>query len=377
MVKKKLAYITATPQTYTAFLKSHAVALADEYDITLIANFDGCDTLTGFQEVSTIQAGIRRKISLVHDLQALACLTCIFRRQKFDIIHSVTPKAGLLSSIAGVLARIPNRVHIYTGQVWATHRGLSRWLLKTFDKITLICATSALADSHSQSAFLKTEGFSKPIRVLGNGAISGIDTARFRSDDKTRSVEREKYGFDLDDFVFIFLGRLNRDKGVMDLIAGFERADLAPHCKLLIVGPDEEQLIPEIKKKTAYKAGRIVIAGSTAQPERALNAGDVMCLPSYREGFGMSVLEAAAIGLPTISSRIYGLTDAVVEGVTGVMHEVGNIGEIAKCLALFASDPEDAQRKGEAARVRVVHAFSLEKVSDQLKAFYKEVAKAR
>jgi glycosyltransferase involved in cell wall biosynthesis len=372
-LKKKLAYVVATPQTYLAFLKGHAEVLCDDYDITLLADFVSEPGVTGFDVVKTIQVGLPRKISIVHDLAALISLIGILRAGKFDIVHSITPKAGLLANVAGLLARSPVRVHTYTGQVWATRRGFSRWLLKTMDKITLSSTTHALADSRSQAKFLTSEGFLKQIRVLGDGAITGVDTKRFRPDEVVCRAVRQQHGLATDDFVFVFLGRLNRDKGVMDLLEGFARADLDPSCKLLIVGPDEGGLAEVIKQSPLCKAGRVVLAGRSSQPERELNAGDALCVPSYREGFGMSVLEAATIGLPAIASRIYGLTDAVVEGETGIMHDAGNIEEIASCLSAFAADPARVRRMGKAARARVIDAFSPERVTGDLRAFYSEL----
>lgn len=373
-MKKKLAYIVSTPRTYLAFIKGHARVLRDDYDITLITNFASYPELTDFEGVETVQVGIRRNISIFRDLAALMRLTGVLRAGKYDIVHSITPKAGLLANMAGLLARCPVRVHTYTGQVWATRRGISRWLLKTMDKITLFSTTHALADSGSQADFLSSEGFSKPIRVLGNGAITGIDTVRFRPDDAWRQSAREKYDLAPDDFVFVFLGRLNRDKGVLDLVEGFSRADLEPRFKLLIVGPDEAGLAPIIEQTELARTGRIVLTGRTTLPEQLLNAGDVMCLPSYREGFGVSVLEGAAIGLPAIVSRIYGLTDAVIEGQTGIMHDAGNVDGISTCLTVFAQDPELAKRMGAAARARALTAFSPDRVTNELKAFYAKVS---
>lgn len=369
--------MVSTPLSYVAFMSGHARVLRDEYDITLIADFVSYPELTHFEGVGTVQVGIRRNISLFRDVAALIRLTGILRAGKFDIVHSITPKAGLLANMAGLLARRPVRVHTYTGQVWATRRGFSRWLLKTMDKITLFCTTHALADSKSQADFLVLEGFSRPIRVLGDGAIAGIDAVRFRPDDGWRQSARQKYGLAPDDFVFVFLGRLNRDKGVLDLVEGFLRANLEQRFKLLIVGPDEAGVAPIIQQSELARAGRIVLTGGTAQPERLLNAGDVMCLPSYREGFGISVLEGAAVGLPAIVSRIYGLTDAVIEGQTGIMHEAGNVDEISACLTVFAKETELAKRMGEMARARAVTAFSAERVTNELRAFYASILQFR
>lgn len=264
-MKKKLAYVVATPLTYNAFLKGHVDVLKDEYDVTLIADFAKNPTNFGFQGIKTMQVGVKRKISIVADLAALTHLIFVLRREKFDIVHSITPKAGLLASVAGWFARIPVRIHTYTGQVWATRRGFSRTLLKFMDKLTLFCTTHALADSKSQAIFLSSEGFARPINVLGDGAIVGVDTGRFCRDDTWRKTVRKTHGIGADDFVFVFLGRLHRDKGVLDLLAGFAKADIDPRCKLLIIGPDEAGLTPIIEQNPLFHAGRVVLAGSTSR----------------------------------------------------------------------------------------------------------------
>lgn len=369
-MKKKLAYVVATPATYQAFLKGHAKALQDSYDITLIANFadwTGPEVAGG---VNKVHVPIQREISLIRDGIALLRLFSHLRSVHYDVVHSYTPKAGLLSNLAGRAAGVGVRIHSFTGQVWATRQGIGRVLLKAMDKLTLVCTTHALSDSPSQVAFLKSEGFAKPILVLGEGGVCGIDTERFRPDAARRTAVRGEYGLAGDDLVFIFLGRLNRDKGILDLVEGFARAALGTNCKLLIVGPDEENLATTLSQHPLAQSGQIVLTGGTTSPERMLCAGDIMCLPSYREGFGSSVLEAAATGLPAIVSRIYGLTDAVVEGETGIMHEVGNVDEVADCMIRFTEDPNLRMQMGRAAYERALRDFNPKCITSELRAFY-------
>lgn len=369
-----MAYVVASPVTYLAFLEGHAQALRDEYDVTLLCDFGSHSGAPDGYGVETIQVGIQRALfSLPQDLLALINLTVLFKKKEFDIVHSVTPKAGLLAMLAGLFAGVPTRIHTFTGQVWVTRRGFLRWFLRLMDKITLFSSTHALADSPSQAAFLASEGFSKCIQVLGEGAVAGVNTKRFKVDPVWRHEVRALHGIGKDDLVFVFLGRLTRDKGVIDLLDGFERADLPQNCKLMFVGPDEEGLEQLIAGSPAFRAGRVKLTGYTSQPERELNAGDVLCLPSYREGFGMSVLEAGAIGLPAIASRIYGLTDSVMEGVTGFLHTPGDRKEIAECIRVFAQDTDLLARMGTAARDRVKNTFSPEYVTGELKAFYQSL----
>lgn len=369
-MKKKLAFVVATPLTYISFLHGHAKFLQDDYDVTLITNISESDWSDKLNGIHVVHIPIERKISIFRDLYALCALSAQLRIRKFDVVHSVSPKAGLIAAIAGWLARVPVRIHSFTGQVWATRTGLSRSLLKSMDKVTHLFTTQALSDSKSQAEFLKSEGFRKPIEVLGDGAICGIDTERFHPNVEKREKARAQYGWTENDFVFVFLGRLNLDKGILDLVKGFVRARLDKRFKLMIVGPDEGQMVAKISTEPLARSGQIVLTGHTSSPEYWLAAGDVMCLPSYREGFGMSVLEAAAVGLPAVVSRIYGLTDAVLEEKTGIMHEAGNVQQIADCLQRFVSEPNLHLELGSNARLRVFDEFSQRRVSLALKEFY-------
>ncbi|UWR20817.1 glycosyltransferase family 4 protein [Sulfitobacter pontiacus] len=374
-MKKKLAYVVSTPSTYSAFLEGHAKSLACEYDITLIANFEGWDSSTVSGSVKPVHIPIYRKVSLWKDCIALVILFRHFRSVKYDIVHSFTPKAGLLGGIAAWAARVSIRIHSFTGQVWVTRRGASRFFLKMLDKLTFSLATDALADSPSQVKFLLVQGFGGPFTVLGDGAVCGIDQERFSPDHLKRAAIRLKYDIDTEDVVFIFLGRLNHDKGIVDLIHAFERAQLGPNCKLMVVGPDEENIVKAFRRHPLTIAKRIVFTGATSDPGAMMAAGDVICLPSYREGFGTSVLEGAATGLPSIVSRIYGLTDAVVEGETGLMHEVGNVEEIAHCLQLLSNNDDLRIRMGRFAYDRALAKFSSKRLTAELRKFYLEVAK--
>ena len=269
------------------------------------------------------------------------------------------------------------RVHWFTGQVWVTQVGFRRRLLKSVDRLLVSCVSDALIDSQSQFDFLINENVLKAEKgvVLGSGSISGVNLNLFKFDAEVKRLYRQKIGLTDDDKVLFFLGRLNRDKGVLDLINSFHHVvSEIDNLHLVLVGPDEQNI-----EKTLSDADRlhekIHFIGSTVQPEKWLSIADVFCLPSYREGFGSSVIEAAAIGLPAITSRIYGLTDAVVEGETGLMHQVANTEEISDAIKNIIED--DALRKymGENALKRAKESFSQEYVSNLVLLYVNEKLK--
>jgi glycosyltransferase involved in cell wall biosynthesis len=278
--------------------------------------------------------------------------------------------------VAARLAGVKWRIHTFTGQVWANKVGIRRWVLKILDRILVDNATFVMADSRSQRAFLIDNKVVAPwkIGVLADGSFSGVNLERFTFDPKAREEIRTSFGVPGDAIAFIFLGRLNRDKGLVDLADAFER--VAPRdnrIHLMIVGFDDGGFDQKFSVLAQRFTGRVHRADFTDHPEKYLSAGDVFCLPSYREGFGSALIEAAAIGLPAIASRIYGITDAVEDGVTGILHKPGSGREIAEAMWLLISDEHLRRKMGEAARKRVAEKFSETRITGAFLKFYQEM----
>jgi len=357
----RICLVVASEMTVKAFLKDQIIALSKHYDVTLIVNTDRTD----FAEqnglsVNVIPLAIERVIRPVADLIALFRLASLFRQHRFDLVHSVTPKAGLLAMLAGRIAGVRLRIHTFTGQVWATRLGFSRLLLKTMDRLLASSATNLLADSFSQRQFLVDQGITRAekISVLADGSISGVNTGKFKPDTNARGEIRKQLGVSDQDVLLLFLGRLNRDKGVLDLVTAF--ADVAAansQLHLLLVGPDEGKLKEELEQISAAYQERIHFVDYTDKPEAYFAAADVFCLPSYREGFGSVIIEAAACGLPAIGSRIYGISDAILEGKTGILFDAGDIDGLAATIELLCTDSKLRIRMGEAACQRACHDF--------------------
>jgi len=357
--------------TVQVFLKDIMRALAGRYSLSVIADFEGVPSVERLRiEANCVGVGVRRKVSLLADLQALFQIIRIFYNGRFDLVQSVTPKAGLLAMLAGRIIGIPIRCHIFTGQVWVTRKGVGRWFLKNIDRLIACNATHLLADSFSQRDFLIREGVVRPekISVLAKGSISGVDVAHFRPNARAREGVRAQLAIPDDSVLFMFLGRMNRDKGVPDLVRAFAR--LPTHCHLALVGPDEEGMDCAIESMAGDALPRIHRIGVTHQPWCYLAAADVFCLPSYREGFGTSVIEAAACGVPTVATRIYGLTDAVVDGETGLLVPVGDVDALTEAMGWLAEDADLRRRLGEQARERAVRDFSSEQVTQAWMDYY-------
>ena len=369
-------FVTSHPTTAVVFMLPHIRALRSLVTVQVFAN--SSDTTLLQQrgvDVPIEFVPVVRPIAIWSDIKALWILYWRFRRNRPLAVHTITPKAGLLGMTAAWLARVPVRVHSFTGQVWVTRTGFLRWLLKAADKLIVALATDLLVDSRSQRDFLIDQGVLAIGRssVLGAGSICGVNTERFLPNGSTREIVRKELGTASDAVVCLYLGRLNRDKGVLDLASAFGRiTDKHPKAEFWVVGPDEADYFQQMQMLLGSSMSKVKRVGFTPLPERFMQAADLFCMPSYREGFGSSVIEAAACGVPALVSRIYGLTEAVIEGQTGWMHEAGNIQDLSKTLDSLLSDPRERSIRGQAARQYVETYFTQEIVTNAMRNLYED-----
>lgn len=376
---RRIAVVVSSPMTVRAFLAHQIQALAQHYTVTVIANLEeeSQGELGNLPYNVTIHSiPIQRQIHPMADLKALWLLWRFFRGEKFDLIHSVSPKAGLLSVIAGWLARTPHRLHTFTGQVWATRSGFARAILKLMDRLIALFASTILVDSPSQRNFLVQQGVVKAAdsMVLEDGSISGVDVERFHPDVERRSAIRAELGIEDSAFLVLFVGRLKRDKGVMELAEAFvqlraQRTDAV----LMMVGPDEENLQQQLIDELGDASGQAHFIPFTKTPEHYMQAADLFVLPSYREGFGTVIIEAAACGVPAVASRIYGLTDAVAERESGLLFEVRSVDGLAQAMQRLALDEELCRYYGQQALKRTREHFSQQLLTGALLSLYAEL----
>lgn len=369
-MKCSLAFVVSADMTVKAFLVKHLTAIGENFQLTVMANSSDRELLSREGISGCLQpVSIVRPINLLADLAACLDLYFRFKRHRFGGIVSVTPKAGLLSMLAGFMAGIPVRIHVFTGQVWVTRRGPMRLLLKSMDRLIARFATEVLVDSNTQRQFLIAEGIVSPSksRVLASGSISGVDLQRFKPDALARDDIRRQLGIDEESELLLFLGRLNIDKGVLDLAHAFHAiADRCLKAHLVFVGPDEGGLRDEIRQICASFLHRLHFVDYTPLPEKYMAAADVFCLPSYREGFGSVIIEAAAVGVPAVASKIYGLTDAVIDEKTGLLHAPRDVAELSAALLKLIDSAELRRQYALAAHLRVVDEFSSERVTEAL-----------
>lgn len=373
--KKKICFVVASPMTVKAFLVEPIRKLSTHYDIYIVSDVKDMRELECVKDMATlISIPIQRKVSFFADVAALLALISTVRQYSFDAIHSITPKAGLLGMLAAFICRVPLRIHTFTGQVWATKDGMKRFALKAFDWLIAKVASHVLVDSHSQRQFLLDEKIisAGKAEVLAHGSISGVNLARFRPDPQRRESVRKDYSLDSEDVLILYLGRLTSDKGIRDLIKAFA---LLKHenAHVLLVGPDEDGMRVSLLSEAKGSAERVHFVEFTEEPEKYMAAADIFCLPSYREGFGSVIIEAAAAGIPSVGSRIYGLTDAIEGNVSGLLFEAGNVTDLENKLSKLVQDSKLRMLFGAQALRRAQEKFSSELVSTAWADYYKQV----
>src|SRR5262245_23303201 len=379
-MKRRICVVVANELTVRVFLAPHLRVLQSHYDVTVVVNTTNVALLEELGvEGTLVPLRIERRAAPWCDLTALWSLCRLLRAGCFDVVHSMTPKAGLLAMTASWLARIPVRIHTFTGQVWVTRRGPARATLRAFDTIVARLATTILADSPSQRDFLVREGITArdTVGVLEKGSVCGVDSTTFRPNGAVRQTVRARLNIPSSDVVLLFVGRLTTDKGVLDLAGAFLAiADERPDVHLLLVGPDESRLRSRVESLCTRHASRVRFIEFTDRPQDFMAGADVLCLPSYREGFGSVVIEAAACGIPAVASRIYGVVDAVEDGQTGLLHPARDVHKLTMALRRITGDVELRQSLGRAARRRAVAEFDVRRLTAALLSLYSELLDA-
>ena len=351
--RPQICIVCATPIMVHFFLKDHIRNLTQFADVTLLTNLDTKAYTPPLDlPMRIVSIRIERKIDLIRDIKALYRLIHHFRTTRYDLVWAVGPKSGLLGMTAAATANIKIRVFIFLGEVWASQKGLKRFFLKTLDKVTATLATHLLAAGPSERAHLIDENVTpaNKIMVMGKGSISGVDTKRYKPSLEKRAQIRAEHGIPDDAILALYLGRVNTEKGVLDLAQAFAAASAqCPELWLLVAGPDEGNLTPKITQIFNGITTNYRITGFVDNPEDYFPAADFVCLPSYREGFAMVTIEAAAVSVPTIGSRIYGISDAIVDNETGLLVEPGNVEDWTAAMVRLSNSHELRKKLGRQA----------------------------
>ena len=325
---KKICGLSTKPGTIKSFMVENLQYMSEHgYKSYCISNPGEEMTSDLLRDVEFISLDM--KWGNVSPWEVLKCvwkMYRIFRRERFGVIQYATANAGLYAAIAGWLARVPVRVFLQWGIAYTDYKGLKLWFYKFMEKMTCKFSTVVQPDSWANLDFAVSEGLYKRSKgdVLGQGSACGVDLSKYdiAKRQEWRNEVINKYGLEQYEHVFGFVGRVVPEKGINELLEAFNELNDQKSC-LLVVGPLEEKdrLIPEVLNK-AENSSNIYFVGSVPSAEKYFAAFDYMVLPSYREGFGMVVLEAAGVGTPSIISNIKGPTDFVKDGENGIVCEV-------------------------------------------------------
>lgn len=292
------------------------------------------------------------------------------------MVHSMTPKAGLLSMMAAWLTRVPVRVHTFTGLVFPTAKGLTQKILILTDRITCACATHVIPEGEGVKNDLTNYRITKkPLKVLGHGNVRGIDLEHYNPELPEVKAEAAKIRKD-GVFTFVFVGRLVGDKGINELVGAFERLHREyPATRLLLVGPEESNLDP-LKPETLAKIKEnpsIEAVGSQPDVRPWFVAADVLVFPSYREGFPNVVIEAGAMGLPSIVTDINGSREIIIEGRNGTIIPARDEDALYQAMKQMADNLDQLKSMASEARPLIASRYEQSYVRRCLKGYYKEI----
>lgn len=330
------------------------------------------DELRDKDKFHCIAVPMERHISIVRDIKSLIKMICAFRKEKPQVVHSMTPKAGMICMVAAWLTRVPVRIHTFTGLVWPTATGMKRRILMMTDWLTCACATHVIPEGQGVLDDLKNGGITKkPMKVLGYGNVMGVDMERF-------SPARFEVSKDSDVFTFVFVGRIVGDKGINELVEAFDKLhNMYKNTRLVLVGRYEHNLDPvsDTTRKSIDDNDAIDACGPKYGDDLLqiyVNA-DCFVMPSYREGFPNTVLEAGAMGLPSIVTDINGSREIIENEKNGLIVPSKDANALYGAMERMLTDNTLREVMKNNAREMIASRFEKNFVQKCQIDFYKEV----
>ncbi len=374
--KLKLIRSATVSGSLKSFLDGSIETMKERFKLVLLSSpGEGLDCLHNQYEVKTIGVPMERRMAPLKDLKSLFQLIRVFRREKPYIIHSMTPKAGLLCMMAAWWTRVPRRVHTFTGLVWPTANGFTRKVLMFTDWLTCSFATHVIPEGQGVMNDLQTHITRKPMKVLGYGNVRGVNMDYWSRE----NINAELYSQIRDNqkFTFLFVGRIVRDKGINELVEAFMRARAKHDVRLILVGNYEDSLDPisDEARKHLHECPDIQYAGRQSGKDLITYyaASDCFAFPSYREGFPNTVLEAGALGLPSIVTDINGSREIIEDGKNGIIIPSKDVDSLEKAMERMITDEKMRTSMASCAREMISSRFDQTFVRQCLMDFYDEI----
>lgn len=376
-MKKKVLRIATVPLSLDLLLKGQLKMLNEEYEVVAVSSSGKeLEKVARREGVRTVAVDMERRISVWKDLLSLFRLIKVIRREKPWMVHTVTPKAGLLGMMAAWICGVPVRVHTFTGLVFPTAGGLKRKVLMATDRLTCACATFINPEGKGVMNDLKRFGITRrDMKIVGNGNINGIDLDFFcRTPEVMEAAAKWKKN---DCFTFCFVGRIVGDKGMNELAEAFGKLIAEyPACRLLLVGTFEEKLDPVSPEVKDFfrNCNQVELVGWQEDIRPFLVASDMFVFPSYREGFPNVVIQAGAMDLPCIVTDINGCNEIICNGVNGLIVPPHDADRLYGAMKKMVEDEEFRSGMSHRARTAVADRFERMFVWSEIKRFYSELA---
>ncbi len=374
----KIIRATTVPMSLTAFCSGMLKELSEKYEVVAVSSpGEDLEKVAIREGVRAIAVPMERHISALKDLKSLFSMMRVFHKEKPIMVHSMTPKAGLICMLAAWFTRVPVRVHTFTGLVWPTESGLKRLILMFTDRLTCACATHIIPEGEGVKCDLIARKITKkPLKVLGYGNVKGVDMNRCSRRPEVMQIadNLRKEGC----FTFLYVGRVVRDKGINELCSAFNRLhNDYPNARLVLVGPYEDALDPisEQSRKIIDENKAIEAVGAKSGDELLAYYAAANCfvMPSYREGFPNTVLEAGAMGLSSIVTDINGSREIIKDGVNGLIVQPRDAGALYQAMQLMLRSTIDRDRMAGNARKMIADRFEQGFVRKCLYDFYDEI----
>lgn len=365
--KFKLFLFANTYNFFNSFMVNNIKHLSKKYELYIFCSDAKKLKKLIPNNVSLINIDFKRGLRLFYDIKTFFITLFFFLEKKPFLSLSFTPKIGFMVAIASFITRTPIRIHWYTGQIWIKKRGLVKIFYKHIDNLIFHLSNNVLVDSFSQRKFLIREKVItlKKSAVLHNGSVGGVNIKKFRYSKNKRIKIRKRLAISKNTFIFLYLGRINKDKGIKELVKAFEKIRDNFDALLIFVGSIEDDILTKLlinKKKILY-------FDFTNKPQDWFSVSDILCLPSYREGFGTVVIEAAACGLPALCSNIYGLQDSIKENKTGFFHKASSVDDIKKKMLYIIKNKKIVKKYGMDAKKRALKDFEQQLIANKLLEF--------